>query len=74
MRRIRRGSYKKIAVKNVVSTDLDMYKALVGKFVKKFGPFGYKDLSGWEIWTWQQKVVKTRADAVNASFNDDLDL
>ena len=71
LRRIRGSIYHKIEIKNIAKADVDRYEALVRKFVKKFGK---EELSSWEVSTWQQKVVKTRADAAAATFDEHLDL
>ena len=59
--------YRKIAAKNITKADIDKYEFSVSKFVKKFGK---KQLSSWEIRTWQQKFVKKRNDALDAPFDE----
>ena len=71
LRRLRGTIYQKIGKRKILNTDLDKYEQLVGQFVRKFGD---RELSKWEVWIWQKKVVKTRTDAFNASFDDHLEV
>ena len=61
--------YQKIAAKNITKTDLDKYELLVGQIINTFG---YRELSKLEVFLWKRKVVKTRNDALDAPFDDDL--
>ena len=71
LRRLRGTIYQKIGKRKILNTDLDKYEQLVDQFVRKFGD---RELSKWEVWIWQKKVVKTRTDAFNASFDDHLEV
>jgi hypothetical protein len=55
--------YQKIENRIYTGSDLVKYDELVTKFVSKFKS---TQLSGWEIATWLNKVIKTKSDAHNA--------